>query len=201
MPTKSGAGAVPATIRPVLRRGLSRYLPIIPQTCRLFGIVFFVEWDRDRLVLECIKPEWFRTQGSSPMQNDFDNPYAPSNVTGYADSPVTALGIPEPDLKKAEAVVKDADQFWLAIILCFICSALGIILIGPWYLIRILQWQSLSSRYPILMDTNAPPKTLPYRFQRAKTKLIIGIAFGGIVVGSMILFLIFVSLARMPAPR
>jgi hypothetical protein len=180
-------------ILPVQRRGLSRHPSIMPQTCRHFWIVFFVEWRH--LVLECITAVRNRTQGSSSMQNEFDNPYAPTNVTGYSDSPVTALGIPEPDLKKAEAVVKDADQFWLAIILCFICSALGIILIGPWYLIRILQWQSLSSQYPILMDTNAPPKTLPYRFQRAKTKLIIGIAFGGMIVGGIILFLIFVSFA------
>lgn len=128
------------------------------------------------------------------MQNEFDNPYAPTNLTKYTNPPETELGIPEPDLKKAKAVVKDADQFGLAILLCFFCTALGLILIGPWYLIRILQWHSLSSKYPILMDASAPPKTLPYRFQRARTKLIIAIAFGGLIVGLVIFLVVFASL-------
>jgi len=128
------------------------------------------------------------------MQNEFDNPYAPTSLTKHTNPPETELGIPEPDLKKARAVVKDADQFWLAILLCFFCTALGLILIGPWYLIRILQWKSLGARYPILMDAGALPKTFPYRFQRARTKMIIAIAFGGLIVGISIFFLVFASL-------
>ena len=121
------------------------------------------------------------------MQNEFDDPYAPTNPTEQFSFSETELGIPKADLKRAKAVVKDADQFWLAILLCFLCVALAPFLIGPWYLSRRLAWQSLGTKYPVLMDSSAPPNTFPGRFQRANTKLFIAFAFGGVMLGIMVL--------------
>jgi len=89
-------------------------------------------------------------------------------------------------MSKLEAVIKDAGQFWLAIILCLICNGVGSLLIGPWYIARLRQWSNLKKKYPALMNP-APPKTLQSKFQSAQWKLIVGISFGG----AMLLFVIF----------
>ena len=86
-----------------------------------------------------------------------------------------------PDQKKIEAVIKDANQFWLAILMCIFCSALGAVIIGPWYLVRLLQWNSIARAQPMLLDPNVPRGSLQQRFQSAKWKLIVGISFGAFI--------------------
>ncbi|EGF26008.1 hypothetical protein RBWH47_01203 [Rhodopirellula baltica WH47] len=106
-----------------------------------------------------------------------DNPYAAGNVIDSASN-VGPGGLSPEVVKKTEAIIKDARQFWLAIILCFFCSGIGLIIICPWYLIRLLQWRSLAKQHPFLTEPNAPTGSLPKRFQSAKLKLILGIVFG-----------------------
>jgi hypothetical protein len=127
------------------------------------------------------------------MSNDnFFNPYSPSASFG-TNAAENALGIPNADLKKAEAIIKDAGQFWLAILICFLCSALGMIVIGPWYLRRLIQWNGLASKYPSLMQPTVEFGSLPQRFQSSKWKLITGLVVG-LVLFLLLAFLIFVSI-------
>jgi hypothetical protein len=121
------------------------------------------------------------------MSTDPTNPYAPTPTpigTEYA-VPMDAA-----TLKQFDAIVKDANQFWIAILLCLLCSGIGSVLIGVWYLSRLVQWNSMSKAYPLLMVENPPPGSMAARFQAAKAKLIIGL-----VVGIVLLFLILAYLA------
>jgi hypothetical protein len=103
------------------------------------------------------------------------NPYA-------APPPAPPLASPtNPEQKKIEAVIKDANQFWLAIVMCIFCSGLGAIIIGPWYLVRLLQWNSLANAQPLLLDPHVPRGSLEQRFQSAKWKLLVGIGFGTLI--------------------
>ena len=95
------------------------------------------------------------------------------------------------DQKKIEAIIKDAGQFWLAIILCVFCSGLGALIIGPWYFVRLLQWNSIARSQPLLLDPNVPRGSVAQRFQSAKIKLIIGIGFGALI---FLLFVLYVVL-------
>lgn len=111
------------------------------------------------------------------MSMDRPNPYSPP-MSNYGPP---RQGFVDPGtVQKAEAIIKDAGQFWLAILMCIFCSALGSIIIAPWYLVRLLQWNSLATRQPMLVDPNVPKGSLAQRFQAAKIKLILGICFGGV---------------------
>lgn len=124
------------------------------------------------------------------MTSDSDNPYMPpTSDPGLGSSPMPGSADPA-TMKKIEAVLKDAGQFWLAIVLCCICTGWGMLIIGPWYLVRLIQWSTLGREQPWLMDRNAPPGSLPRRFQAAKIKLIIGLVFGAVMVGVMIIVVV-----------
>jgi hypothetical protein len=119
------------------------------------------------------------------------NPYA-TPQTDVTAAPTTAHVDPA-TLLKIEAIIKDAGQFWLAILLCFVCGALGPIIIGPWYLVRLIQWNALAKAQPMLIDPNVPPGSVAQRFQSAKTKLIIGMSFGAVIF--FLFFLVVASMA------
>ncbi len=129
---------------------------------------------------------------SSPPPNPYSaNPYAPSSTAFH--SPTLEF---EPAVqKKIEAVIKDANQFLLAILLCFLCSAVGMVLIGVWYLVRFLQWNALAKAYPKLMDPAAAPRSIAKRFQSAQWKLIVGMSFGFTLLIIFILAMTFVILS------
>ncbi len=96
---------------------------------------------------------------------------------------------------KAEAIIKDASQFWLAILVTLLCSSLGGLIIGPWYLVRLLQWNSLKKSEAELAQINPPPGSLAAQFQSAKVKLIVGLCFGAmmLLLGIMVFLLMFVG--------
>lgn len=119
---------------------------------------------------------------------DFQNPYSAPSAIPPSNQQHAALPIAEPDLKTIQIIIKDAGQFWLAIILCLLCSGIGSLIIGPWYISRLMQWSRLKNKYPGLMDP-APPKTLPTNFQNAQWKLIVGITFGGIILLLVLLYI------------
>ena len=114
------------------------------------------------------------------------NPYAAPQLDP------TAPAESNPDLKRIEAVIKDAGQFWLAILLCIFCSGLGAVIIGPWYLVRLLQWHSIAKTQPMLLDQNAPRGSLAQRFQSARWKLIAGICFGGLMLVLTVVYVVLV---------
>lgn len=99
-------------------------------------------------------------------------------------------------IAKAEAIIKDASQFWLAIVVCLFCSAIGFLIIGPWFLFRLLQHNSLGRKHPNLIVPNSIAGSLEQRFQKAKTGLMIGVGVSVVTLLVMvagILAMIFLS--------
>ena len=123
------------------------------------------------------------------MSSNQPNPYAPPQAAIAAASPAI------PDQSKIEAVIKDAGQFWLAILLCIFCSGLGAIIIGPWYFVRLLQWNSLAKAQPMLLDPQVPHGSMAQRFQSAKWKLIVGISFGALMFFLTMLYIMLIAAA------
>lgn len=121
------------------------------------------------------------------------NPYsAPISASSKAEIPQTRY--PENDQKKIQSLVRDASQFWLAIVLCFFCSAIGALIIPFWYTFRLFQWSSLAKQYPSLTEQNAPKGSMEAKFQSSKWKLVVGLVFGGIAW--ILLFINIVTLLR-----
>jgi hypothetical protein len=118
------------------------------------------------------------------MSNDPLNPYAP---TPTALGTEQAVPMDEATRAKFNAIIKDANQFWIAILLCLLCSGIGSVIIGIWYLVRLLQWNSMGKAFPLLMIESPPPGSMAAKFQAAKVKLIVGL-----VVGIVMLFLVFI---------
>ena len=119
------------------------------------------------------------------MPTDQPNPYAAPE-----SAPQVQNGFDSASQAKIEAIIKDAGQFWLAILMCIFCTGFGAIIIGPWYLVRLIQWHSLAQSEPKLLDPDVPRGSLEQKFQAAKIKLIIGISFGGIILLLVVLFFI-----------
>jgi len=110
------------------------------------------------------------------------NPYAaPTSPT--LDQPDPSSIILEPkDMKRAEAVVKDAGQFWLAILVCVLCSILGALLIPFWYTFRLWQWNSLARKYPELVADGTPKNSFQAKFKSSRWKLIVAIVVGALIL-------------------
>ena len=121
------------------------------------------------------------------MTTEEPNPYSSPPVYAHA---VSTENVDPALLKKIEAIIKDAGQFWLAIIMCIICTGFGGIIIGPWYLVRLLQWNSIARDQPMLLDPNVPRGSIADKFQSAKIKLIIGMGFGIIILSVVVVFIV-----------
>ena len=121
------------------------------------------------------------------------NPYAVPQTDFTYDAQVN---VDRATLAKIEAIAKDAGQFWLAILMCLLCVGVGSLIIGPWYLVRLIQWSSVAQRQPQLLDPHAPHGSLARRFQSAKVKLAIGICFGAVVFVLAFLGLVATLAAR-----
>ena len=128
-----------------------------------------------------------------------ENPYASPPVNAPVD-PLEEFRIrlDGPDHVKAEAIIKDAGQFWVAIILCVLCSLIGPIIVPIWYTVRLVQWNRLSNKYPDLMVAHVSRGTFQAKFQSAQWKLITGLVFGYLMLGLLTLYFVgaifFVSL-------
>ena len=124
------------------------------------------------------------------------NPYAAPASSLNAESPDEQFRIrlDGQDHVKAIAIITEANQFWLAMFLSIFCVVFGSIIILIWYGVRLLQWSRLAKKYPELLATNPPPKSMQARFQASQWKLTIGIVFGLIIfsllaVGLLSIFL------------
>ena len=119
------------------------------------------------------------------------NPYASPSVSAPVD-PLEEFRIrlDGPDHAKAEAIIKDAGQFWLAMIICLFCSLIGAIIIPIWYTVRLLQWSRLSKKYPALMAADVPRKTFQKKFQSSQWKLITGLVFGLVILSLLALYFV-----------
>ncbi|WP_075084636.1 hypothetical protein [Mariniblastus fucicola] len=125
------------------------------------------------------------------------NPYKAPVVANAAQAIPAEIDMQPKDRKKADAIIKDASQFWLAIFLCILCSALGALIIPIWYFVRLLQWNSLAKKYPDLVPDSPIPGSLSADFKSAQWKLIVGLAVGSsifVIVVLMILATAFVPM-------
>ena len=123
------------------------------------------------------------------MSKDSNNPYAPTAFP--AEPPIVDAAL----LVKVNAIIKDAGQFWIAMLLCLLCSALGSVIIGIWYGVRLMQWSAIAKSQPLLMDPNAVPGSVAAKFQGAKIKLIIGMVFGIVILFAVFAYIAFLALA------
>jgi hypothetical protein len=121
------------------------------------------------------------------MSSDQTNPYAPISTPIGTDLPVP---MDNNTRAKLDAIIKDANQFWIAILLCIICSGVGSLIIGIWYLVRLLQWNAMAKAHPLLLVENPPPGSIAANFQGSKAKLIVGMVFGALMI-----FLVFAYIA------
>lgn len=124
-----------------------------------------------------------------------ENPYAAPSASPKSDvlDEDYRIRLEARDHQKAEAIIKDAGQFWLAIIICIACSILGAIIIPIWYTVRLIQWNGLAKKYPALLASDVPAKSMQARFKSSQWKLITGVVAGLIImfcfVASYIVFL------------
>ena len=121
------------------------------------------------------------------------NPYAAPASSDVANFDPGAIIQDPRDLKKAQAVVKDAGQFWIAIILCLLCSVVGALLIPIWYTVRLSQWKSLSKTYPALVAPVVPENSFQAQFKSSHWKLVVGIVVG-LAIFALVLFNVLVAI-------
>jgi hypothetical protein len=126
-------------------------------------------------------------QPSSSPADQSANPYAaPAEA---AAEPAGGTSYDPASLRKIEAVIKDAGQVWLAVLMGFLCTAFTWVLIGPWFLYRLHCWNRLSRQHPELLAADAVPGGLEAKFQKARGKLITGL-----VIGAVMLLLILLAI-------
>ena len=115
------------------------------------------------------------------------NPYAAPASARNSESPDEQFRIrlDGRDHVRAIAIITEANQFWVAMLLSTFCVVFGSIIILIWYGVRLLQWSRLAKKYPELLATNPPPKSMQARFQASRWKLTIGIVFGLIIISIM----------------
>lgn len=127
-----------------------------------------------------------------------NNPYAPpsSTATSYDASTTTGpMGdelpfvIDPADRKKLDTVIKDAGQFWLAIVFCFFCTIAALI-IPFWYMLRLFQWSGLAKKYPDLLVDGAPTGSIQAKFRSSQWKLIVGMLVAGCVLVLLLLYIV-----------
>ena len=117
------------------------------------------------------------------------NPYAAPASSLNSESPDEQFRIrlDGQDHVRAIAIITEANQFWVAMLLSTFCVVFGSIIILIWYGVRLLQWSRLAKKYPELLATNPPPKSMQARFQTSRWKLITGIIFGAVILSIMAL--------------
>lgn len=130
-----------------------------------------------------------------------DNPYQPPV---FADGGMQSTNLSEvdfrvspEDLKKAEALINEGEQFWVAIVATIFNPLLGILLLGPRNFFLYLQWQTLAARYPVLTASDSVRGSLPDKFLKAKLKLQICMSIGVVLLLLILLFVRYFFLTTM----
>jgi hypothetical protein len=129
----------------------------------------------------------------------FENPYEPTAslppINGNANLDVN-FAIDPVDRRTAEKVLRDADYFWVSILLMFFCAPLLTVILLIWYLGRLQSWTRLIATYPGLANPQTVYQSLPDRMQKAKLKLQITIGAGIFMLGFIALGLIVALIFR-----
>ena len=111
------------------------------------------------------------------------NPFASPRVTppvNPSSSKKSEIKIDGSDLAKIEFIIKHAGEVWLMFFMYIPCCVISVALVAD-YAIRLLQWHRLANKYPELLASGVPPKSLQAKFQSSRWKLIVGFAFAAAV--------------------
>ena len=117
------------------------------------------------------------------------NPYAPPSVIAPVDplGDESSIKLDDSDQKRVNAIIQDAGQFWMATILCIVCVVIGLPLMAAWYAMRLWQWNRLAEKYPKLLASNAPRKSIQAKFQAARWKMIAGLITVAVVFAGLVM--------------
>ena len=118
----------------------------------------------------------FEQRGSSPQ---ITSPFSSSGSTQENKAFSTPEIDPE-DEKTIRSIIREGERLLVYSILGVVCcSCMLLIFIFPiWYYWRLRQWNRFSEAYPLLLDPNAPPGSLPRQFQDCRRKLHTGFVIG-----------------------
>ena len=94
------------------------------------------------------------------------------------------------DQSKLHAIIKDAEGFWLTIILCFLSFAIACPFVAAAYARRLNHWSYLAKKYPELLASGVPRNSIQARFKAARWKLVAGLSVVSVVfVGLFVWFI------------
>ena len=122
------------------------------------------------------------------------NPYASPHVTSSVNrsNEESEIKIVGDDLAKIEFIIKHANEVWLMFFMYIPCCVISVALVAD-YAIRLLQWHRLANKYPELLASGVPQKSLQAKFISARWKLIVGLVVASAVT------LILLILVMIPA--
>ena len=115
-----------------------------------------------------------------------------------ANGAAPEIDIDPATVAKIEVIIRDAREWWAAVLLCVCLVGVGALIIGAWYLMRFVQWRKMAHQHPMLLNPDAPRNSLGQRFQAAQTSLLIGMSVGWLV---WFLILVVIILAFALAPE
>ena len=118
------------------------------------------------------------------------NPYASPPVIppSVPSVPEHGIEIDAGDQVRADAIINEAGEVWVMMIMCIPCCLAGVLVL-PFYAIRLVQWNQLANRYPELVASNVPPKSFQAKFKAARWKLTTGLVIGGIILVGILMLL------------
>jgi hypothetical protein len=118
---------------------------------------------------------------SEPELNPYAAPSMEAAPVRRGLGSATVLDLTPTGARRAKAVVQDADNVYLAILLATCICGIAWLFMFPWFGFRLLQWYQLNSQFEELRHPNAfsPHAEFTSRFPDAKLKLWIGTIVGG----------------------
>ena len=104
-----------------------------------------------------------------------------SDAKPAADLSESKSTLPKSTIRKAEAIIRDAELVWVALLMSFCTCGIGSIIMLPWYLWRFASWNMINGSHEELRSSLSADGELAVRFQRAWGKLVLGICIGALL--------------------
>ncbi len=85
-------------------------------------------------------------------------------------------------------MITDSQKVVLALVICLFLAFIGVLIVRPWYGLRLVQWHSLRSRYAVLRRRDA--SGFAEQFQQAKVGLWKGFLYGAFFYLPVVAFVV-----------
>ena len=117
------------------------------------------------------------------------NPYAPPQSSQTHGAPRN-LELTEADANWARIIVSDAEYMPWLLVASLCCCTIPMPLMLPYYAYRLANWTKLDSTFSELHSPNSfsPHGQLAAKFQDARLRLILGVAFGAFFYAAALVF-------------